>query len=121
MPFLVFGGDPFVHADLCEMLEAEYPGEPVVAAATEEELRALLDVIEGPIVALLAIHNDVVRFSEMILKSGERPGAIILIRNDPPTPAEAALPLHHLTKPFSSRELLVMVRNVRADLPAFRS
>lgn len=121
MPFVVFGNDPFVQADICEMLVSEYPDEAIVAADTESEALKLSDDLEGPLTVLLVMHEDIVRVSRSILRDGKREGSIILIRNEPPCGEETTLPLHYLSKPFGTRDLVALVRTARASPPAIPS
>lgn len=116
MSFLVYGGDPFIQADIAEMLSVEYLDSPVKVANSEDELRECLSDLTGPVVAILAVHQDVVNLTNIVLKDREKAGRVILIRNDPPDDEEKKLPLDHLAKPFSSRELIALVRNARSAL-----
>ncbi|OAN67781.1 hypothetical protein A8B82_06080 [Sulfitobacter sp. EhC04] len=121
MYYLVYERDPFVRADICEALAAEFPGKPVVECDTLESLEqgfaAYSDRLQQVCVAFAISAEDSEQELDWLSRMAPT-GRLVILADEKPADFPGSCDTVYLFKPFSTHGLIAAIRDGLSDQPA---
>ncbi|WP_156874825.1 hypothetical protein [Sulfitobacter alexandrii] len=121
MVYLIYEQDPFVRADICEALSAEFPDKTIVETESLESLEKGLSDFSHRLadvnVVFVTSTDNAVEDSRFI---AEMPpiGRLVLVADERIVDTQANPNPVYISKPFSTHGLMAAIRDGRSDRPA---
>ncbi len=116
MPFLVYEPDPFIRADICEIVALEFQGQAVAIAESIESIGEMASGLGGPLIAILSVPASVVPTATRALQTGLKEVKTVIIGADNIDLSAIPEGVSFLQRPFSTESLLISIRNAFSDL-----
>ena len=111
MTFFVFEPDQLVREDICEALAAEFGADVVVVVDTLDACVAQAEAARNASTAVLSLTGEQLGQSMESVSALLESVKVVIIGNRPPKDELFSLPISFVQRPFSSEQLISVIRD----------